>query len=231
MGTLRIVSCSDESLRDRQEAGRLLSYELERWRSQKTVVLGIPRGGIIVACELACALEADLDIVLARKLRTPDNPELAMGAVAEGGKVFLNEMLIQELGIGSAYIEEEKAHQMVEIERRTELIRRVLPKVKLKGRPVIVTDDGVATGATTQAALWAVHQERPKMLIAAIPVGSEETVRRLAEDVDEMVCLRAPPSFVAVGQFYERFDPVEDEEVLRILKEERDRRKGQRRPN
>lgn len=226
MAKLRIVSHSDEPFRDRQEAGQLLGRELNNLRGQKAVVLGIPRGGIIVARELARALEADLDIVLSHKLRTPGHPELAMGSVAEDGKLFLNEMVIRELGVDRAYIQQEKAQQLMEIARRSKLIRKIQPKVPLEGRLVIVTDDGVATGATTQAALWAVRGENPKKLIAAVPVGSEETIGRLAEDVDEIICLRAPPFFAAVGQFYTQFDPIEDEEVLKILREEQARKRG-----
>ncbi|MDP2932280.1 MAG: phosphoribosyltransferase family protein [Chloroflexota bacterium] len=224
MSKLRIVSFSSEPFRDRREAGQLLGRELAALRGQRAVVLGIPRGGIIVARELARALDADLDIVLAHKLRTPGHPELAMGAVAEGGRLFLNESVVEGMSVNKAYIEQEKAEQMAEMARRTALIRRVLPKIPLKGRLAIVTDDGVATGATTQAALWAVRQEQPGRLIAALPVGAEATVRRLAEDVDEMVCLRTPPLFAAVGQFYLRFEPVEDDEVLSVLAEEQLRR-------
>ncbi|MBI2831101.1 MAG: phosphoribosyltransferase [Chloroflexi bacterium] len=226
MGTLRIISRSGERFDDRREAGQLVSRELLELRGQNAVVLGIPRGGIVIAREMAQALEADLDIVLARKLRSPGHEELAMGSVAEGGQVFLNDMVIQELGVTKDYIEKEKARQMAEIARRAEMIRKVRPKVPLEGRTVVVTDDGVATGATLQAALWAARHEQPKRIIAAMPVGSEDTVRRLAEDADEMLCLRAPPFFVAVGQFYVRFEPVEDEDVLEILKEESLRKVG-----
>ncbi len=221
MTILRILSHSDKPFRDREEAGKLLANELSQYRGQKTVVLGIPRGGVVVAREIAGALDAELDIVLARKLRTPGNEELAMGSVAEDGKLFLNEEVVQQLGVGEAYIQKEKAQQLAEIKRRTELIRRVRPKIPLNGRIVIVTDDGVATGATTQAALRAVRLEQPEKLIAAVPVGPENAIKRLAEGVDEMLCLRAPPLFAAVGQFYQRFYPVEDEDVLGILREER----------
>ncbi len=226
MSKLRILSHSSEPFKDRREAGRLLAQQLSGYRGQKAVVLGIPRGGIIVAQELARALEAETDIVLAHKLRTPGHAELAMGSVAEDGKLFLNEEVVGELGVGEAYIQQERAQQMAEIRRRTELFRHSRPKVSLTGRKVIVTDDGVATGATTQAALWAVRLEKPEKLIAALPVGPEDTIMRLAEDVDEMICLRTPPLFVAVGQFYVRFEPVEDEEVLEILKEEQRRGGG-----
>lgn len=226
MGKLRILSHGSEQFIDRREAGKLLAEELSSYRGQKAVVLGIPRGGIIVAQELALALEADMDIVLAHKLRTPGYTELAMGSVTEDGKLFLNEEVVRTLGVAEAYIQQEKARQMAEIRRRTELFRHGRPKVPLAGRTVVVTDDGVATGATTQAALWAVRLEKPEKLIVALPVGPEDTIKRLVEDVDEMICLRTPPLFAAVGQFYVRFEPVEDEEVLEILKEEHRRGGG-----
>ncbi len=227
MGKLRIVSYSDEPFRDRQEAGQLLAHELQEWRGQGAVALGIPRGGIVVARELAQALDAELDIVLSRKLRTPGHTELAMGSVAEDGKLFLNESVIREMRVERPYIQQERTRQLAEIARRRQLVREVRPKMPLEGKVVIVTDDGVATGATFQAALWAVRQEHPKTLIAAIPVGSEESVRMLARDADETICLRAPPFFAAVGQFYMRFSQVEDEDVLAILKEEYERKSRQ----
>ena len=225
---LRILSRSYGFFHDRQEAGQLLGRELRGLKGQKAIVLGIPRGGVVVARELARALEADLDIVLAHKMRTPGHPELALGAVAEGGNLFLNQRIVQELRVQSSYIERERAYQEAQFARRAGVIRRVLPKIPLQGRVAIVTDDGVATGATTQAAVWAARHENPKKLIVAIPVGSEEAVTRLAEDADEVVCLRVPPGFAAVGQFYVRFDEVSDEDVLAILEEERARRRDEK---
>ncbi len=221
MAKIRFVSRSGEPFRDRQEAGMLLGRELAHLRGKGAVVLGVPRGGIIIARELAGQLKAELDIVLAHKLRTPGHPELAMGAIAEDGSSFLNESVVRSLGVEEAFIEQEKSDQTRDIVRRAGLFRRVRPKVPLAGKVVIVTDDGVATGATTQAAFWAVRKEGPARLIAAIPVGAEDSLRQLAEGVDEMVCLRVPPYFAAVGQFYERFAQVEDEEVLDIIREER----------
>ncbi len=219
-GKLRILSHSQELFRDREEAGKLLAYELAKFREQSLVMLGIPRGGLVIARELARELKAELDVILSRKLRTPGHEELAMGSVAEDGTLFLNDEVIRELGVSSAYIEREKIYQLAEIAKRAKLIRRVRPKVPLKGKVVIVTDDGVATGATTQAALWSVRLEQPERLILALPVGPEDTVMILARDADETICLRTPPFFAAVGQFYSHFDPVEDEEMLRILQEE-----------
>jgi predicted phosphoribosyltransferase len=220
MGNLHILSRSGEPFRDRLEAGRLLGYSLKSQRLNKPVVLGIPRGGLVVAREAARMLDGELDIVLARKLRAPHNPELAIGSVSETGKLFLDQSLVAVLGITEDYIAQEKDYQMAEIARRMALVRSVLPKTPLEGREVIVTDDGVATGSTLQAALWAARHENPSKLIAAMPVGPEDTISRLAADCDEMLVARVPSYFSAVGQFYLRFDQVEDDEVLSILKEE-----------
>lgn len=223
MGKLRIVSRSGDRFRDRRHAGQALAAELDHLRGMDVVVLGVPRGGIIVAREVAQALGAELDIVLAHKLRTPGHPELAMGSVAENGQVFLNEQVVAMIGAREEHIEQERKVQESELDRRARSIRAVRHKVPLQGRTVVVTDDGVATGATTQAALWAIRQEEPSRLVAAIPVGSEETVRRLAEDTDELVCLQAPPFFSAVGQFYDQFDPVEESEVMETLRQQAQR--------
>jgi predicted phosphoribosyltransferase len=226
MGKLRIVSSDDRPFKDRVEAGRLLGRELNGLYGQRAVVLGVPRGGLVVARELARHVEADLDIVLSQKLGAPDNPELAIGAVAEDGHVFLQRDLVGQLGVDDGYIEREKELQLAVLAQRARKARRILPRAPLAGRLVIVTDDGVATGATLQAALWAVRQEKPGKLIAALPVGPRETITRLAEDVDEIVCLRVPYSFAAVSQFYIRFEQVGDDQVARILTEEVGKRQG-----
>ncbi len=206
------------------EAGQLLAHELHEFEGSSPVVLGIPRGGVVVAREISRALGGDLDVVLAHKLGTPGNRELAMGAVAEDGSLFLNENVTSMIPISPQYVEAERLRQLAEIKRRAELIRRVRPKVGLKDRVVIITDDGVATGSTTQAAIWAVKTEQPARVVVAIPVGPEETILRLGESVDLMVCLKTPPAFAAVGQFYRHFYPIEDEDMLRILEEELHRR-------
>jgi putative phosphoribosyl transferase len=223
MGELRILSRSDGPFQDREEAGRLLAGALPEYRGREIVVLGIPRGGVIVARALARALDAEMDIVLAHKLGVPGEPELAMGSVAEDGKVFLTEDVVSSYLINQADIEREKTRELAEINRRIAVFRNVRPKVPLKGRTVIVTDDGIATGATARAAFWAVQLEHPAMLVAAIPVGPEDVLRKLARDVGEMVCLRAPPDFFGVGQFYREFAQVEDGEVVRVLREEAER--------
>ncbi len=220
MTNWRIVSRSPEPFAGRVEAGKLLAAELMAYAGKRAVVLGVPRGGMAVAQEIAKRLDADLDIVLSRKLRTPGQPELAFGAISEDGQISLNRAVVEMLDIGSDVIEREKAFQMAEISRRNRLFRQVRSRVPLAGRIVIITDDGVATGATFKVALAAARHESPSKLVAALPVGPEETIIDLASAADEMVCLRAPAGFSAVGQFYQFFDQLDDEDVLAILREE-----------
>jgi putative phosphoribosyl transferase len=182
-------------------------------------VLGIPRGGVVIAAEIADCLAAELDIVLSRKIGAPGNPELAIGAVSEDGRLFLDERLTARLGVSREFIARQQAGQLEEIGRRVALFRASRPKVPLRDRIVIIADDGLATGATMQAALWAVRRDRPGSVIVAVPVGAAETVERLAASADELLCLRAPEDFGAVGRFYRQFDQVSDEEVLEILEE------------
>lgn len=217
MGTVRVLSLSQAPFADRREAGRLLAAELEAYRSRRPVVLGIPRGGVVVAAEIADRLAAQLDIVLARKIGAPSNPELAVGSIAEDGRLFLDERIAARVGASRQYVERERARQLDEIARRVRLFRSVLPKVALRERVVIVSDDGLATGATMQAALWEVRREQAAFVAAAVPVGALETVERLADSADELLCLRAPEDFGAVGRFYRNFDQVEDAEVTAIL--------------
>ena len=223
MTNWRIISRNAEAFADRIEAGRLLAAELTAYGGQRAVVLGVPRGGMAVAQEIAKRLDADLDIVLSRKLRSPGQPELAFGAISEDGQISLNRSVVQMLDITDEVIEREKAFQIAEINRRNRLFRPVRHKVPLAGRIVIITDDGVATGATFKVALAAARHEQPGKLIAALPVGPEETIINLAAAADEMICLRAPAGFGAVGQFYTLFDQLEDEDVLAILREENKR--------
>jgi putative phosphoribosyl transferase len=219
----RILSFSSRPFTDRQESGSLLAQELLNLKGKKAVVLGIPRGGVAVARAIAQALDADIDIIISRKLATPWHQELAMGAVSEDGDVIMNRNVVDTFSIPDRDIQQEKNLQIKEIQRRSQLIRGIFPRVPLQGRTAIVTDDGVATGATMQAALWTVRKEKPRRLIAAIPVASEEAITRIIEDVDELVCLRMPPDFEAVGQFYTHFEQISDQEVLAILKQEKER--------
>ena len=224
MGKINIISHSDEPFKNRAEAGSLLAGALHAIKNERPVVLGIPRGGVVVARELSRLLNADLDIVLSHKLGAPRNPELAVGAISESGRIFLDDRITSLTGADGEYLKDEAKRQSAEIKRRAEAFRKMLPKRALAGRTAVITDDGVATGATMQAALWAARQEKPKRLIAACPVASSEAVERIAGYCDEVICLRLPDFFGAVGQFYINFGQTTDEEVIAILKEESVRR-------
>jgi putative phosphoribosyl transferase len=222
MGDIHIIDHNYQPFSDRSEAGYLLGRYLRSTGlvRENTVVLGIPRGGIIVAREIARTVAADLNIVLARKIGAPGNPELAIGAVTEDGRLFLHPVLVKKLGVSETYIQAEKKRHLQEISRRAELIRHILPALPLSGRDVIIVDDGIATGATMQAGLLAVEGEAPSRLTCAIPVAPEDTLTDLAQEADNVVCYRSPPGFAAVGQFYLNFPQIEDEEVLAIMREE-----------
>jgi hypothetical protein len=203
---------------DRHEAGRFLAQAMRAQAGGDLLVLGIPRGGVVVGAAVARELAAELDVVIARKVSAPGNPELAIGAVIEGGETYLNRGLISALGADEEYVAEETARQLERIRQRAEAYRAVRKIAPREGRTVVVVDDGVATGATMIATLNGLRAAKPAKLQCAIPVGPQETLEELDELADEVICLAAPEYFQAVGQFYERFDQVEDDEVIRILR-------------
>jgi predicted phosphoribosyltransferase len=223
MGKLHIISRSSHPFSDRKEAGVLLGNELKKLgiEKEKPAVVAILRGGLIVAREVVRILKGNLDIVLSRKLRSPFNPELAIGAISENGELFINERIASQIGIRPQYIDEEKKKQQHVIAERVSYFRKDFPKIGLKDRYVIVVDDGIATGATMEATVWSIREEKPQTLMVALPVGPEDSLRRLANDADFVLCLRVPEFFSAVGQFYQKFDQTENEEVLKVLIEER----------
>ena len=202
---------------DRDEAGEALASALtRRLEGERTIVLAIPRGGVIVAVPVARSLGAPLDVVIPRKLGAPDNPELAIGAVAPGVRV-LDDRLVAALSVPQTYIDDEVAAQEGEIERRTRSYRGDRPAPVLEGSTVVVIDDGVATGATAVAALrWARAQGAARVVFAA-PVGPLATVARLRRECDDVVLLESPLAFRAVGEWYRHFDQVTDREVLAAL--------------
>lgn len=223
MGTCRIVSRSEEPFEDRREAGAELALELAGLRKEHPVILGIPRGGLEVAAEIARVLEADLDFVMARKVAAPDQPEYALGAVTEGGRLFLNPRE-RPSPDDMREIREWSAREYGVLVRRLGTYRGALAKLPLKNRVVVLTDDGAATGLTFEAALSAVREEGPRRLVAALPVAPEETIKRIAASADLAVCLRCPKLLFSVGQFYDHFEPFEDPAALELLKEEAKRR-------
>jgi putative phosphoribosyl transferase len=206
--------------RDRREAGQLLAEQLSSLRgTQDLIILGIPRGGVVVAYEVAKALSAPLDVYITRKIGAPFNPELAVGAVASDGTLVLDHDLIARVGASDDYIQTETERQRQEIERRMAAYRGARSAPDLQAKTVILVDDGVATGATVLASLRAIKQHQPARLILAIPVGPPDTIRLLSQEADRVVCLFTPEVFWAVGSFYSVFDQTTDAEVVQLLEE------------
>jgi hypothetical protein len=204
---------------DREEAGWMLVERLRGEALEKPLVLAIPRGGVEVGAVLARGLGAELDVVLSRKLRAPHQPELALGAVSETGEVYLNHFASAMTDAGDAYVEAERKRQMAEIERRRGLVRAVRPQAPIAGRTVIVTDDGIATGATMIAALHTVRAAGARTIIVAVPVAAPDRIDAIRPLCDRIVCLQEPEAFWAIGQFYRDFEQVADERVLDLLRD------------
>ncbi len=202
---------------DRTDAGRRLAQRLMRYQDKSTIVLALPRGGVVVGYEIAQALRVPLDVIITHKIPAPGNPEYAIGAVAENGEAQLNQDEIRLLGIPSTYVQRETQRQLEEIERRKRLYRGDKPLPSLAGRTAIIVDDGVATGYTMMAAVKAVKAERPREVVVAVPVGPRETLDELGEMADDVVVIDTPTPFFAVGAFYRNFEQTSDEDVQRIL--------------
>jgi putative phosphoribosyl transferase len=208
---------------DRAHAGRLLAERLAHLHGQDIVVLGLVRGGVAVAAEIARELGAPLDVIVARKLGAPFQPELAIGAVARGAS-YVNEDLVQRLEISPQELDRITAAAVAEVERYEERFREGRPAEAVEGRTVVLADDGLATGATATAAVRALRRRRPARIIVAMPACAPESARQLEAEVDELLCLSRTPYFYAVGQFYEDFSQLEDDEVERLLHEAHERR-------
>jgi putative phosphoribosyl transferase len=204
---------------DRTEAGRLLAGELVRFAGERPVVLALPRGGVPIGFEIARALDAPLDLVLVRKIGAPFQPELAVGAVVDGSspETVVNRDVLEHFQIDDSFIAEASRQQLEEIERRRQLYLAGRPKVEVAGRTAIVVDDGIATGATMEAALRATRRREPRHLVLATPVAPPETIERLRPEVDAVVCLATPQHFGAIGAFYRDFRQLSDEDVIRLL--------------
>ena len=204
--------------RDRKEAGERLAKDLVGMKLQDPIVLAIPRGGVVVGVELARALGAELDVVVSRKLRVPYQTELAFGALGEDGTLVLDHHLIEKVGLSSTQIQQEQDYQREQILQRVARFRGDKPAVELANRSVIVTDDGIATGSTMLAALKTLRTNEPLELIVAVPVAPKHQLELIARHCDRIVCLYSPEDFMAVGQFYESFEPVEDQQVEQLMR-------------
>ncbi len=203
--------------RNREDAGLQVAARLQGRPWRDPLVLAIPRGGVVVGAVLARELGADLDVVLARKLRAPGQPELALGAISEDGEIYLSNVASEYGETLADYLAEEQRHQLAEIARRQQLFRQVRSQASLKGRSILVTDDGIATGSTMVAALHVVAGSQPHEVIVAVPVASPDRLVEIRRHCDEVVCVLTPRNFWAIGQFYEDFTQVQDEEVVALL--------------
>lgn len=206
---------------DRSEAGRQLAERLLPYKDRQPVVLALPRGGVPIGFEIARALSAPLDLVLVRKIGAPHHEELAIGAIADGEhpQLVTDPDLIADLAVTSEYLDQAKATALKEIERRRHAWFGDRQPVDVAGRTAIVVDDGIATGATMQAALRATRLRKPARLVLAVPVAPWHTLKKLRHEVDETVCLDTPADFYAVGQFYTAFPQLRDEEVTTLLEQ------------
>ena len=204
--------------KDRSDAGKTLAELLTPYRGKPdTIVLGLPRGGVAVAYEVANTLDLPLDVLIVRKIGFPGNPELAAGALSETGTMVLNEDIIAAYGVPRDYLVRESTRQNEEIARRKVLYRKGEGLPPLSGKTVILIDDGIATGATVKAAVTTLKKEQLGRLVVALPVASPDAERSIARMVDECICLQTPPGFMAVGSYYYDFTQVEDEEVVAML--------------
>ena len=212
---------------DRRDAGQQLAVKLIGYKNKNPFVLGIPRGGVVVAAEVARELGAPLDVIIPRKIGAPFNKELAVGAVAPDGTTIFDERALFMLGLKKADLEDQVRHELEEISRRSNTYRGNRKPPVLQGETVIMVDDGIATGMTARAALESVRKMGPESMVLAVPVASAEAVSQLNQYVDELVCLLVPDVFYAVGQFYKDFRQTSDEEVINVMKELADRSPGQ----
>jgi predicted phosphoribosyltransferase len=207
---------------DRTDSGRRLAKLLKRRIQGPCIVLAIPRGGVVVGYEVAKELGCPLDVVISRKVGAPAQPELAVGAVAEDGVVFVDEEIAGLVGVSRDYVERRAREELREVRRRAEEYRGGREMPDLSGKTVILVDDGLATGLTMMAAVHMARNKGAEKVVVAVPVSPPETVAKLRRHADEVICLETPTNFYAIGQFYERFDQLTDEETNSILRKSRE---------
>ncbi len=207
--------------RNRSQAGKHLAEALEPYKGAGALVLGLPRGGVEVAYEIAEALDAELDVLVVRKLGAPQNPELGLGAIASYGARFIDDDIVSALNVPAGTLERIEQDERREMHRRQSAYRGDAEPPRLQGRTVIIVDDGIATGGTAMAAIRAVRTLKPQRIILAVPVAPPDSVEKLKPLVDELVCPCTPEPFMAIGQWYEQFDQTSDKRVIELLQRRR----------
>jgi len=209
--------------RNREDAGKKLAAALAQYGGMDVVVLGIPRGGVVVANEVAKALGAPLDVVVTRKIGAPGEPEYALGAVTQDGEVIMDRQAAESLGAGREYLDQEIAKKREEVKERTRKFRGDRPFPSVEGKVVVVVDDGIATGSSVGAAVMSLRKMKPKEIVVAVPVAPSDAVETLSDDGNKVVCLETPGPFFSIGEFYGDFEQVDDDEVRKILERHRAR--------
>lgn len=212
--------------RDRHHAGEALVPRLNKYKDDpNAVVIGLPRGGVVNAYEVAKGLNLPLDIIYPRKIGAPSNPEFAIGAITESGEGIFNELVVRQIGVPQTYIAATVEKEKNVAQKRLQMYRKGLPKISLQGKTVIIVDDGLATGSTMKAAIVSAKAEGAAKIVVAVPVSPPDTFQELQSEVDELVVLSTPANFSAVGQFYANFSQTEDSEVVDLLKKNRQSQK------
>jgi putative phosphoribosyl transferase len=206
---------------DRVDAGKRLARALSGYKGRDVVVLGIPRGGVVVAYEVSKVLGAPLDVVVTRKIEAPGEPEFALGAITQDGDVIMDRQAAEGLGASKEYLDDQVRRKREEVKERLEALRGDVPSPDIAGKVVVIVDDGIATGSSVSAAVMTVKKKDPREIVVAVPVAPADAVESLTQDGHKVVCLEMPTEFLAIGEFYKDFGQVEDGEVKRILDESR----------
>jgi putative phosphoribosyl transferase len=206
------------TFKNRQDAGKQLSEKLAQYKNNSnTIVLGLPRGGVVVAFEIAQALHLPMDIIVPRKIGAPGNPELAIGAITEDGEGIFDERMILDYGVSQDYLTKEIQKEKQEALRRLKLYRGTRSPLHLKNKIALLVDDGIATGATMRAAIKSAKAKDASKIIVAIPTAANDSLEKIKKEADEVLCLDAPPLFFAIGEFYQDFPQIEDKEVIDLM--------------
>ena len=211
--------------KDREDAGKRLGRALLEFRGKRVVVLGMPRGGVVVAKEVAEALDAPLDIVVTRKIGAPGESEFALGAVTQDGDVIVDRQAAELVGATAEYLQDETRRKKSEVRERMKALRGDMPYPSLQGKTAIIADDGMATGNSMRAAIQSARKRGPKDLVVAVPVAPHESVDEISREGTRVVCLEQPRPFFAVGEFYNNFEQVDDSEVRRLLEDAWEKRR------